>query len=92
MFVGRTSVLELIDELTGPRGQTAPAGPRPVVVLTGCGGSGRTAILREALRTWRDRTASVLVQPLVPDGDGTSLRPLLTSIMLGLGVGVAGYP
>ncbi|HET6707353.1 hypothetical protein [Amycolatopsis sp.] len=91
MFVGRTSVLELIGELTEPRGDHAPAGPRPIVVLTGCGGSGRTAILEEALRTWRDSTASVLVQPLVPDGDRTSLRPLLTSITLGLGVGVPGY-
>ncbi len=92
MFVGRTSVLELIGELTEPRGENASAGPRPVVLLTGCGGSGRTAILQEALRDWRDRTASVLVQPLVPDGDPTSPRPLLTSIMLGLGVGVRGYP
>ena len=91
MFVGRTSVLELIGDLTGPRGENASADPRPVVVLTGCGGSGRTAILAEALRTWRDRTASVLVQPLLPDGDRTSLRPLLTSSMLGLGVGVPGY-
>lgn len=91
MFVGRTSVLELIGELTEPRGENDPAGPRPVLFLTGCGGSGRTAILEEALRTWRERTASVLVQPLLPDGDRTSLRPLLTSIMLGLGVGVPGY-
>ncbi|MEV6639616.1 hypothetical protein [Amycolatopsis sp. NPDC051371] len=91
MFVGRTSVLELIDDLTGPRGENPSGGPRPVVVLTGCGGSGRTAILDEALRTWRDRTASVLVQPLILDGDRASLRPLLTSIMLGLGVGVPGY-
>jgi hypothetical protein len=91
MFVGRASVLALIGELTEPRGENTADGPRPVVVLTGCGGSGRTAILKEALRTWRDRTASVLVQPLVLDGDRTSLRPLLTSIMLGLGVGVPGY-
>jgi hypothetical protein len=34
----------------------------------------------------------VLVQPLVLDGDRVSLRPLLTSVMLGLGIGVRGYP
>ncbi|WP_370964338.1 hypothetical protein [Amycolatopsis sp. cg9] len=92
MFVGRASVLELIGGLVEPRGEHDSGGPRPVVVLTGCGGSGRTAILEETSRTWRKRTASVLVQPLVLDGDRTSLRPLLTSVMLGLGVGVSGYP
>ncbi|MEV6872877.1 hypothetical protein [Amycolatopsis sp. NPDC051128] len=90
MFVGRTLLLGLIDDLTKSHG--AGGRPRPVLVLEGCGGSGRTAVLAEALRNWRDRTPSVLVQPLIlGEEDRASIGPVLASLMLGLSVGVPGY-
>src|SRR6266536_806055 len=91
MFVGRAHPLALIDQLTKPPAAHRP-GTSPVLVLEGCGGSGRTSILAEAQANWRKRTPSVLVQPpLHGDTEHIPIRPLLALVMLGLSVGVPGY-
>ncbi len=90
MFVGRAELLALIDQLTAPQAQ--PVTP-PLLVLEGCGGSGRSSILAQAQAKWRNRTPSVLVQPPIHgDTEHIAIRPLLTLVMLGLSVGVKGYP
>ncbi|MGM1062514.1 hypothetical protein [Saccharothrix sp. Mg75] len=90
MFVGRTGLLRLVDRLT-----EVPArgvGNRPVLVVEGCGGSGRTALLNRALANWRDRTATVLVSPSKLENDeNRAVRPVLAAVVLGLGVGAPGY-
>lgn len=91
MFVGRAHLLALIDQLTKPA--AGHQGTPPVLVLEGYGGSGRTSILAEAQANWRKRTPSVLVQPpLHGDTEHIPIRPLLALVMLGLSVGVPGYP
>ncbi|WP_158884762.1 hypothetical protein [Amycolatopsis anabasis] len=87
MFVGRSSLLTLLDELV-----RVPAGgeARPVLVLRGCGGCGRTALLEKAYETWRDRTPAVLVRPLAL-GEG-AVRPVMVAMMLGLSQGAVAFP
>lgn len=91
-FEGRSGLLEAIDETTvvSARGQSTEA--RPVLVLEGCGGSGRTAVLNRALDRWKGTTPAVLVRPreLVEDADG-AVRPVLAAVMLGLSPGAPGY-
>ncbi|WP_020673309.1 hypothetical protein [Amycolatopsis nigrescens] len=92
MFVGRSSLLALIDQVVKVPAEDGPGETRPVLVLEGCGGSGRTAVLEQALERWTDQTPAVLVRPLELDGDGDSaVRPVLAAVMLGLSLGAPGY-
>ncbi|WP_054814602.1 hypothetical protein [Nocardia arizonensis] len=107
MFVGRTDVLELIDRLVEVPVDDTDVPVKPVLVLEGCGGSGRTSILERALATWwpppttvwerlrgtwRRSTPTVLIHPLErPVDDDDPARPLLASILLGLSQGIPGY-
>jgi hypothetical protein len=92
LFVGRSSLLTLVDQLTEVPAQGYSGETRPVLVLEGCGGSGRTALLEQALDTWKDVTPTVLVRPCELDGDEESaVRPVLAAIMLGLSLGAPGY-
>jgi hypothetical protein len=96
VFVGRTGLLDLVNRLTEVPGRTGradrPADPPPVLVVEGCGGSGRTALLDKAFEHWHDRTPTALVSPgkLLTD-DNSAIRPVLAAVMLGLSAGVPGY-
>lgn len=89
MFVGRTKLLELIRALTEVRADAIP----PVLVVEGCGGSGKTALLRETLTRWHRETPTVLVNPRERGADENSaVRPVIAAVMLGLSLDVPGYP
>ncbi|WP_024805118.1 hypothetical protein [Nocardia sp. BMG51109] len=91
-FVGRTNVLELIDLLTDTPAQRSVPRPRPVLVLEGCGGSGRTALLLETLATWNDHAHVLRVRPRTETVGSSPIRPMLAAVMLGLERGIPGYP
>ncbi|WP_415830394.1 hypothetical protein [Kibdelosporangium persicum] len=86
--MGRSSLLNLINEMVPVAdGQTTP-----VLVIEGCGGSGRTRLLTKIAEEWQGKTPTVLVRPLELDGDDDSaVRPVLAAAMLGLSVGAPGY-
>lgn len=88
MFVGRTKLLKLIDGLiTIPPNET-----KPVLVLEGSGGSGRTAMLDQVLRRWHEHTPAVLVRPLErPYDEDNPARPVHAAVMLGLSAGIPGF-
>ncbi|MFE0024632.1 hypothetical protein [Amycolatopsis sp. NPDC059021] len=89
--MGRPSLLTRIDEMTKVPKHGAVE-TRPVLVLEGCGGSGRTAVLEKVLEEWHGKTPSVLVRPLEPPGDAeNAVRPVLAAIMLGLSLGAPHY-
>ncbi len=91
MFEGRTRLRGLVQDLVG----TVGPGATPVLVVEGCGGSGKTALLHQTLLEWQDRTPSVLVRPreLHADDDGDSaVRPVLAAVLLGLSTEVPGFP
>jgi hypothetical protein len=89
----RSSLVSLIDQFvrveTGPQ---APRDfPRPILVLEGVGGSGRSHVLDDTWRRWAKRTPIAKVDPLVAADDGDSMRPVLTAVMLGLTAEAPGY-
>lgn len=91
VFVGRNGVVTLIDRLTEAPG--TGAGNRPVVVVEGCGGSGRTTLLHHAQEKWQHSTATALVSPGRLKSDANrAVRPVLAATMLGLSLAdVPGY-
>ncbi|KAA8880093.1 hypothetical protein F3087_42575 [Nocardia colli] len=92
VFVGRTDLLELIDNLITIPATSAAATPKPVLVVEGCGGSGRTAVLNKVLEKWQGHTPSVLVRPLeLPFNVTDPVRTVLAAVMLGLSVDIPGY-
>ncbi|WP_148310797.1 hypothetical protein [Nocardia brasiliensis] len=92
VFVGRTDLLELIDRLVEVSAGEVAAPPKPVLVLEGCGGSGRSAVLGRALAKWQGHTPSVLVRPLEQPFDlNNPVRTVLAAVMLGLSVDIPGY-
>lgn len=90
MFEGRTRLRGLINGLAAARG----AGATPLLVVEGCGGSGKSALLNQTFLEWKDTTPSVFVKPreLGDDGDGSAVRPVLAAVLLGLSAEVPGYP
>lgn len=93
-FTGRSSLISYIDQLVEVNGgpQVAPGSGRPILVLEGCGGSGRSELLRNVGERWASRTPTVRVDPLaLPDDEAGSKRPLLAAVMLGLSADVTGY-
>ncbi|MEV0681450.1 hypothetical protein AB0I60_33505 [Actinosynnema sp. NPDC050436] len=90
MFVGRTELLDLVDRLVA----VPDAGSRPVLVVEGVGGSGRTALLGQVADTWHGRTPRVLVRPRLREharaGD-RAVRPVVAAVMLGLSEAVPYY-
>ncbi|WP_135232676.1 hypothetical protein [Nocardia sp. CS682] len=92
VFVGRTDLLELIDTLIEVPATDAVRPPKPVLVVEGCGGSGRTALLNKVLDKWKGHTPSVLVRPLERPFDvHNPLRTVLAAAMLGLSADIPGY-
>jgi len=92
-FIGRSDLISLLDQLVGVEGGSwVMSGMRPVLVLEGCGGSGRSELLRAVEKSWAARTPTVRVNPLtLSDDPAGSIRPLLTAVMLGLSAGAPGY-
>lgn len=93
-FTGRSSLVSLVDQLVevGGGAQVMPGSGRPLLVLEGCGGSGRSELLRNIDQRWASRTPTVRVDPLVLANDEAgSKRPLLAAVMLGLSTDVPGY-
>ncbi|MFI7450284.1 hypothetical protein ACIBQX_22520 [Nonomuraea sp. NPDC049714] len=89
----RSSLVSLIDQFigvgTGP--QVPRDFPRPILVLEGVGGSGRSHVLDDTWRRWAKRTPIAKVDPLVAADDGDSMRSVLTAVMLGLTAEAPGY-
>lgn len=93
-FAGRSSLVSLVDQLVEVDGgsRVMPGSGRPVLVLEGCGGSGRSELLRSIGERWASRTPTVRVDPLALANDEVgSKRPLLAAVMLGLSADVPGY-
>lgn len=92
MIVGRAELLELIDTLVRvPRGNAEDTG-KPVLVLEGYGGVGRTTVLEQVLNRWQRRTPTVLVRPLErPYDQYNPARPVLAAAMLGLSMDLPGF-
>lgn len=93
-FAGRSGLISFLDQLVEVDGgpQVTPGSRRPVLVLEGCGGSGRSELLRSVGERWAARTPTVRVDPLaLPDDQTGSKRPLLAAVMLGLSADVPGY-
>lgn len=93
-FAGRSGLALFIDQLVEVDGgpQVTSGTGRPVLVLEGCGGSGRSELLRSVGERWATRTPTVQVNPLaLPEDDAGSKRPLLAAVMLGLSADVPGY-
>ncbi|WP_141717500.1 hypothetical protein [Nocardia altamirensis] len=92
VFVGRTDLLDLIDTLIEVPAAAASETPKPVLVVEGCGGSGRTAVLNHVLDKWQGHTPSVLVRPLERPFDlNNPVRTVLAAIILGLSIDIPGY-
>lgn len=93
-FTGRSSLVSLIDQLVevGGGAQVMPGSGRPILVLEGCGGSGRSELLRTIDSRWASRTPTVCVDPLALTNDDTDSKlPLLAAVILGLSTDVPGY-
>jgi hypothetical protein len=65
-FYGRETLLELADHLITLSGGPliSRAGSRPVLIVEGCGGSGRSALLAAVNARWSARTPTALVDGL----------------------------
>ncbi|MBV9314392.1 MAG: hypothetical protein JO100_11810 [Pseudonocardia sp.] len=93
-FAGRSDLLSFLDQLVKVDGgpQVTPGSGRPILVLEGCGGSGRSELLRSLEERWAARTPTARVDSLALPDDQTGLkRPLLAALMLGLSADVHGY-
>jgi hypothetical protein len=93
VFVGRSKLLDLADELIQVTDdKQVPSGdPKPVLVVEGIAGSGRSALLRRIRARWAGRTPLVLISPLDLPGNDDTVRPVLDEAMLWLSVTVRGY-
>ncbi|GAA2693604.1 MULTISPECIES: hypothetical protein [Actinosynnema] len=91
LFVGRTELLRLIDRMVEPGGSERNPTTGRALVVEGCGGSGRTALLRTVQRNWEFKTPVVRITPGCESADEAT-RPLLTAIQVGLSGGAPGYP
>jgi hypothetical protein len=101
-FYGRAPLLSLTDELIQTQGGgLVPAGAyRPIIVVEGEGGSGRSAFLDFIAYRWSDDipAAKIMHSEAYPsEGDQhggpafTAVRLLLPQILLGLGSAAPGY-
>ncbi len=94
MFVGRSALMVLVDQCVRVSGgaQVPEGVERPVLIVAGGGGSGRSQLLRQLWTEWRQKTPTVWVdQRSIDDSDADSLRPVLVAIMQGLSDPVLGY-
>jgi hypothetical protein len=90
VFTGRSDLLAFADQVVAARGgaQVDQDGARPVLVIEGYGGSGRTSVLREIGQRWSARTMTAEVAALaLPNPSNKVPHPLLAAILLGLSLG-----
>jgi hypothetical protein len=80
VFAGRSALLAFTDQLVEVAGgeQLAHGDVRPVLVVEGIGGSGRSALLRRVCDQWAGRTPLVSVNPLEIRGGDDTVRPSLS--------------
>ncbi|TDD76170.1 hypothetical protein, partial [Actinomadura rubrisoli] len=85
-FSGRSSLLSLIEQLIEVNGghQVTAGTVRPILVLEGVGGAGRSEVLDHTWRKWGGRTPTARIDPLAVEGDPHSMREVLAAVMLGL--------
>lgn len=94
MFVGRSELTSLVEQMVLVKGgpQVPADGERPVLVVEGYGGSGRSEFLANLWSRWAQRTPSARVDPRTVDyADEDSVRPLLLAVMQGLSTDVDGF-
>jgi len=93
MFVGRSALLALVEQCVRVSGGSQVGGgvERPVLLIAGGGGSGRSELLRKLWSEWKQKTPTVWVDPRAIGDDADSLRPVLVAIMQGLSDPVQGY-
>lgn len=94
MFVDRTELVSLLDQLVLVRGgdQVRANDNRPVLVVEGSGGSGRSAFVRAMWNRWARRTPTAWVDPrLIGEPDAQEMRAVLLAVLLGLSRDVPGY-
>lgn len=94
MFVDRTWLVSLVNQLVSVRGgpDVGADDSRPVLIVEGSGGSGRSTFLQEACNKWSGRTPIASIDPRRsgrPDAQG--MRPVLLAVMLALSAEVPGY-
>ncbi|MEQ4715077.1 hypothetical protein [Nonomuraea sp. B19D2] len=65
--------------------------PRPILILEGVGGSGRSRVLDDTWRRWARTTPIARVDPLAGGDDSDSMRSVLKAVMLGLTAEAPGY-
>ena len=87
-FVGRSELISYIDDLiTAPDGPADdPGGVRPVLVVQGCGGSGRTRLLDTVQGNWKNYPPVAMIVPArlgAPDEEEQVPRPFLSAVWLG---------
>lgn len=95
MFLDRTELVSLLDQLVSVRGgdQVRATDNRPVLVVEGSGGSGRSAFVHDRWDAWARRTPTAWVDPrLLDEPDAEEMRAVLLAVMLGLSRKVPGYP
>jgi hypothetical protein len=98
-FVGRADLRGLIDQLVASTGgPLVGAGDvRPVLVLEGCGGSGRSTVVTDVQRAWSRRAVIASIDPRTlrredsqPHPPGIP-RPIFPALLLGLSRAVPGF-
>ena len=90
---GGTWLTDSIDDLVAVSEKSHdPGAARPVTVVRGYGGSGRTTLLEQVRQTWADRAPVALVTPnrLLEPTDGVP-RPFMSAVLLELGAPVTDY-
>lgn len=94
MFVDRAELVSVLDQLVSVPGgdQIGADDNRPVLVVQGSGGSGRSTFVRATWDKWAGRTPTAWVDPrLIGDPNAQEMRPVLLAVLLGLSGDVPGY-
>lgn len=91
----------LVERLTESPHDHNQLRPRPVLVLEGCGGSGRTGLLLDILDEWKNRTYAERLtsreweladrESRIDPEERDPLRPLMVAIMVWLGKRLPGF-
>lgn len=94
MFVDRSAVLSLVDQMISVEGgnQVRADDRRPVLVIEGSGASGRSTFLEAIRDAWAGKTPTAWVEPrLMHTSAAQGVRPVLLDVLLGLSGKVEGY-
>lgn len=94
MFVDRTELVSLLDQLVSAKdgGGLRPDENRPVLVVEGSGGSGRSTFVRSTWNKWAGQTPTAWINTrFIGAPDAKEMRPVLLAVLLGLSAEVPGY-